>query len=308
MLRRRAAVTAGIRAFFAERGVLEVSTDLIYPCVPTDPFGRCVEAVDETGERLGWLQPSPEFAMKRLLAAGSGDIFQIGKACRAGESGPLHRTEFTLVEWYRMEMDYKALAAETVSLVDRLLPGLPATQFLYADLWQREIGFDPFDSSDRHLADCLVAAGKPPPPQGLTERELRDLVFSELIEPVLPMGVVTLYDFPAEQTAMAKRRADDPRWAQRFEVFVNGVELANGYAEITDPGQQRSLFETDNRTRRTQGLPPRDLDETLLLAMTSPGLPECSGVALGLDRLLMLRDGNISIGADANPNSDSFFA
>lgn len=294
-LKRRAAVLGAIREFFSARDVVEVNTDLLYPCAPTDPFSRCLQAVAEGGGALGWLQPSPELSMKRLLAAGSGDIFQICKAFRADEQGPRHRTEFTLVEWYRLGMNHTILAEETVELVSRLIPGLSLAQCRYAELWQEHLMLDPFAFDPAELDARLVAEGKPAAPDGLSDRERRDLAFAELIEPRLDSGIVTVFDFPAEQTAMAQRCAEDPRWADRFEVFVNGIEIANGYVELTDPAAQRRAFGQDNRERADRGLPERRLDGALLAAMENPGLPACSGVALGLDRLLMVRDGRSSI-------------
>ena len=294
-LERRAAVFAAIRRFFAARGVLEVTTDLIHPYAPSDPFGRCLRAVDEQGADQGWLLPSPELAMKPLLAAGAGDIFQICKAFRAGESGPRHRPEFTLVEWYRNHWDYTALASETVDLINVVFPGLAETRYRYVELWGELLQMEPFALDVAALARRFAEAGKPPPPGGLSAREMRDLAFAELIEPRLPSGVVTVFDFPAEQTAMACRRDDDPRWALRFEVFVNGVEIANGYSEQNDSKLQRRAWREDNRERRARGLPERVPDEMLLAAIDTPGLPHCAGVALGFDRLLMVRDGRNSL-------------
>lgn len=288
-LRRRAALLAQIRAFFAARGVLEVDMPLLGPAPSSDPQQQCIDVV-VPGVGRRYLQPSPEFAMKRLLAAGSGSIYQICKAFRAGEHGSRHRTEFTLVEWYRVGFDYRALMEEVQSLVCGLLQRPPAQVFSYRELFQRHAAVDPLADSDQVLWQRVAAAGIEPSAalRDAGRDAALDILLTRLVEPALAaLGVVFVYDYPASQAALARLRADDPRRAERFELYVDGVELANGWSELTDAAEQRRRFQRDNQTRQVAGLPPVPLDEHLLAALAQ-GLPECAGVALGFDRLLML--------------------
>lgn len=288
-LRRRAALLAQIRAFFVERGVLEVDTPLLGPAPSSDPQQQCLDvAVPGSGRR--YLQPSPEYAMKRLLAAGSGSIYQICKAFRAGEQGARHRTEFTLVEWYRVGFDYRALMDEVQSLVCGLLQRPPARAFSYRELFQRHAAVDPLADSDQVLWQRVAAAGIEPS-EALRDAgrdAALDILLTRRVEPAIaPLGAVFVYDYPASQAALARLRPDQPALAERFELYVDGVELANGFTELADAVEQRRRFEADNLARRVLGLPEVPLDEGLLAAL-GHGLPACAGVALGLDRLLML--------------------
>ena len=297
-LRRRASLLAQIRAFFVERAVLEVDTPLLGSAPSSDSQQQCLDvAVPGSGRR--YLQPSPEFAMKRLLAAGSGSIYQICKAFRAGEHGTRHRTEFTLVEWYRVGFDYRALMDEVQSLVCGLLQRPPAQAFSYRELFQRHAAVDPLADGDQVLWQRVAAAGIEPSAalRAAGRDAALDILLTHLVEPAMaPLGVVFVYDYPASQAALARLRPDQPALAERFELYVDGIELANGFTELADAAEQRRRFEADNRRREELGLPTVPLDKGLLAALQH-GLPDCAGVALGFDRLLMLACGFDDIAA-----------
>ena len=290
-LKKRADILSRIRAFFAGRGVLEVETPLLARYSVTDPHMDVISADHPcgAGERY-FLQTSPEYAMKRLLAAGSGPIYQLGKAFRKGERGSRHNPEFTMLEWYRPGFSLCDLMDEIEALLRVVLgAGVTAQRIEYRKLFLDFLGFDPL------LADC-----------NLVERVAREhvdvqmrsdsvddwlnLLMAEVVEPKLAsMGPVFVCDYPASQAALARVEVDEDGTfvARRFELYVDGMELANGYHELTDAAEQRRRFELDNEQRREMGRDVRDLDEFLLAAVES-GLPICSGVALGFDRLVML--------------------
>jgi lysyl-tRNA synthetase class 2 len=295
-LRARAALYRDIRGFFAARDVLEVETPLLCSAGITDPAIEPLRV--ERGQSIEaprYLQTSPEYAMKRLLAAGSGAIYQIARAFRDGEAGSRHNPEFSLLEWYRPGYDLSALMQEVAELLQTCLGDKPTQMFSYRELFMDKLDIDPFSADIaalRQRAAAVVDIG------ALTGgRDLwLDLLLSHAIEPTLrDCGVCFVRDYPASQAALARIAArDGVPVAQRFEVYVDGIELANGYLELSDPAEQRARFEADNARRREQGLPEHPLDEYLLAAMDA-GLPDCSGVALGLDRLLMLRTGRRDI-------------
>lgn len=303
-LRSRGAALARIRAFFAARGVLEVDTPQLSPVSATDPLLDSVPAQPFRDGRDWYLQTSPEFLLKRLLAAGSGPIYQLGKCFRRGEAGPRHNPEFTMLEWYRPGFDLDALIDEVAALVAELVPGLPLARASYRDLFRQHAGLDPFSESDAGLQ--ARAAALAPDADGWERDALLDLLFSAHVEPRLGHGVLQVVtDFPASQAALARTRADaqGDRVAARFELFMRGLEIANGYDELCDPVELRRRFEVDNEERKRRGLETIPLDERLLAAMAH-GLPDCSGVALGVDRLLMVALGKqrieevIAFGAD----------
>ena len=244
-----------------------------------------------------YLQTSPEFAMKRLLAAGSGPIYQITKSFRDGEAGRRHNPEFTMLEWYRPGFDHHGLMDEMDELLATVLGSPTADRLTYAAAVQRHAGFDP------HLAPLdeirkRVDSAVP----GLTEQlepDNRDLwlqlAMSELVEPQLGRGRPTfLYDYPATQAALARIRPGPQDVAERFEVYIDGLELANGFHELADPLEQELRFRADLAERRRRGLPAVPIDHNLLAAL-SAGFPDCAGVALGIDRLVMLATGATSI-------------
>jgi lysyl-tRNA synthetase class 2 len=294
-----------IRAFFAHRRVLEVETPILAGAAATDPHLLSL-AVRYTGPgassgRTLYLRTSPEFPMKRLLAAGGGSIYQIARVFRDAESGRLHNPEFTLLEWYRVGFDHHALMEEVAQLVAETLSGwraLEAAEKLsYREAFLRHAGIDPHAAGGGDLARVARERGLGVP-SGLAPDDLdgwRDLLLTHLVEPHLGRARLTfIYDYPASQAALARVRPGDPPLAERFECYLDGIELANGFRELTDPLEQRRRFERDLTTRRRQGLPEVPLDEHLLSALVH-GLPECSGVALGVDRLAMCAAGARSI-------------
>jgi lysyl-tRNA synthetase class 2 len=297
VLRTRAAMLADIRAYFGAAGVLEVETPLACSTAGTDPtlqplVARYTGPVFPGGTEL-FLQTSPEFAMKRLLSAGSGPIYQICKAFRDGEAGRLHNPEFSILEWYRPGFGLPALMDEVTAVLRLSLgaPALPVERVRYADLFGSRLGVDIINAAPEALRaialghHILGAEG-----MDLDRDGWLDLLFSHFIQPDLGQhGLCFVTDFPASQAALARLHPDG-RTAARFEVFRDGIELANGFDELVDPEEQAARFEADNCLRRARGLRPIKIDRRLLGALQR-GLPECAGVAVGLDRVLMLRLG-----------------
>ena len=291
-LKRRAGLLASVRAFFADRHVLEVDTPILGATGGTDPAIDCLQTAD------GFvLQSSPEYFMKRLLAAGSGPIYQIARAFRAEEAGRLHNPEFVLLEWYRPGFDDFALMAEIDALLAPLLDGFPARRTRFRDLLFERLGVDPLEASVAALILALTRhfqqAGREADVLALTDGDrgaLLDLAYAEAIDG-LP-GALFVHDFPPEQAALARLRTDahGARVGARFELIVDGIELANGYHELLDADEQRCRFEADLARRREYGGWVPALDERLLAALDA-GLPDCAGVALGLDRVLLLMTG-----------------
>jgi lysyl-tRNA synthetase class 2 len=296
-LRLRARLLASIRAFFAERGVLEVETPAVAGCGASDVHIASLSTQCRAGPRL-YLQTSPEFAMKRLLAAGSGPIYQVCRAFRDGESGRLHNTEFTLLEWYRPGFDHHALMDELSVLVGRLLGSTaPTRRLTYRDAFVEHLQVDPFEESTNALLARAEHCGLKLTGDNSVERDLvLDFLFSHSVQPRLGDGQVYVYDYPASQAALARVRAAQPPLAERFELFLNGIEIANGYHELTDAHEQRQRFAADGRARKRLGLEQMPVDERLLGALAH-GLPDCAGVAVGLDRLFMVAAGESSIDA-----------
>lgn len=301
----RARLLSSIRAFFERRGVLEVETPILSAAAVTDPNLASLN-VRYTGPgaprgRTLYLHTSPEFPMKRLLAAGSGSIYQICKVFRDGEAGRLHNPEFTMLEWYRVGFDHHALMDEVEALVTEMLHECvdlgPTERLTYRRAFREYAGIDPHETSVESLCECARKHGVEMA-MGL-EPDRRDawldLLLTHVIEPHLGDGRLTfLYDYPASQAALARVRADEPPVAERFELYLGGVELANGFHELGDAGEQRRRFEADNERRRASGLPPVPMDERLLAALAH-GLPDCAGVALGVDRLVMAASRSRSI-------------
>jgi lysyl-tRNA synthetase class 2 len=292
VIRERARVYNQIRAFFNNRGCLEVDTPVLMPATNTDANLESIAVA--YAERSFYLQTSPEFAMKRLLAAGSDSIFQICHAFRQGESGRLHNPEFSLLEWYRVGYDYHQLMAEIELLITTLsLRRCSFSRISYKDLFSQSLGLDidkvTLESMREH---CLQMV----PGTNVTELQFDqclDLLLSMVIAPSM-QGYQFVYDYPKSQAALARINADNSAVAERFELFFDGIELANGFSELTDSTQQRSRFEQDIEIRRERGLPQYAIDERLLAALES-GLEDCAGVAVGLDRLLMVLLGLDSI-------------
>ncbi len=299
-LRIRADVLANIRAFFAERGVLEVETPLLASAPVTDlhlaALSTRYRGPGADGGRELWLQTSPEFAMKRLLAAGSGPVYQLCKAFRDGEAGSRHNPEFTMLEWYRPGWDHH-LMDEVGELLSTVID-IPShrdgktEKLTYSEAFQRHAGIDPHAAKTGELAArAHELLGDTIPDLGDDRDSWLELLLSHIVEPQLGrIGPTFVYDFPASQAALAKIRPGDPPVAERFEAWVEGIELANGYHELTDPAEQRHRFETDLDARRARGLADVPVDHHLLAAMEH-GLPDCAGVAIGVDRMVMLAAG-----------------
>ena len=287
----RTKLHALIRTFFAERGVLEVETPILGEAGNTEPniesFSTTFDGPVVAGSRERWLRTSPEHALKRLVAGGIGDCYEIGRVFRNGEAGRRHNPEFTMLEWYRIGFDHRRLMHETVALV---LAALAATGWAadvvetsYRDLFA-DLAIDPFDATIEALRAPLAAFGIDP--HGLSRDDWLDLLITHRIQPAFPRDRITVvYDFPATQCALAKIRDGQPPVAERFELFLGTYELANGYHELTDTTEQRARFERDNARRRARGQREVPIDARLLDAL--PHLPVCAGVALGIERLLM---------------------
>ncbi len=291
-LRLRAGLLAQVRAFFSARGVLEVETPLLAPATASDVHIASIPVPEAGTAAHGYLQPSPEFHMKRLLAAGSGPIYQLGRAFRAQERGRHHNPEFTLLEWYRPGYDHHGLMAEVEALLDAVLGSGRAQRVSYREAFRRHADIDPHTAPTAALREYAARLGAGES-AGLDRDGCLDLILSRVVQPALGAGPVFVHDFPASQASLARVEGG---YAQRFEVFAGGIELANGYRELTDPAEQRRRFEADRRRRRQRGLPDVAPDERLLAALEH-GLPEGAGVALGFDRLVMLAAGASELAA-----------
>jgi lysyl-tRNA synthetase class 2 len=297
-LRLRAEILAKIRAFFADCEVLEVETPLLAGAPVTDLHLQALTTRyrgpgADSGRPL-YLQTSPEFAMKRMLAAGSGSIYQICRAFRDGEAGGMHNPEFTILEWYRPGWDHHRLMDEVDELLRAVLHTAPGERLSYAEAFERHAGIDPHHAADHQLRERVATFGVAYS-DGLRRDDLLDLILTHQIEARLGLGRATfVHDYPASQAALARVRQGEPPLAERFEVFIDGVELANGYHELVDADEQRRRFESDLEARRVAGLPEVPMDERLLAALEH-GLPPCAGVALGVDRLVMLAAGTRDI-------------
>lgn len=289
MLRRRARLMDGIRAFFRERGVLEVETPYLAHAASTEPHLLSLSTRLQSGATV-YLHTSPEYPMKRLLAAGTGPIWQACRVFRDGESGTRHNSEFTMLEWYRPGFTLQALMDEVAELAALLGgPAEPPETLTYREAFRRHAGVDPFRADRKALAECGAAHGLRA--GDLDRSQWRDLLFDRVVCRALPAGqAVFITRFPAEQASLARQCQDDPACAERFEFFIGPLELANGYHELVDADEQERRFELDNRDRARAGLPAMPVDERLLAAMRA-GLPDCCGVALGLDRLMMALTG-----------------
>ena len=290
-LRRRAALLAAARDFFAQRGILEVETPLLSAAAVSDPQIASLSTALAGRAGKSYLCSSPEYAMKRLLAAGSGDIYQICKAFRDGERGRWHNPEFTLMEWYRLGFDDAALMAEVETLLGYLLTPYrrlaPAECLSYADAMRRHAGIDVHAARDEDLAESAGRHGIDF--QGDLDRDGRlDLLMSLIVGPRLGFERPCFVgDYPVSQAALARLKPGPPPVAARFELYLDGIELANGFHELTDAAQQRSRFDADLKLRRERGLAAAPLDEHLLAALAR-GMPDCAGVALGFDRLVAI--------------------
>lgn len=287
-LKARAELLATVRAFFAEREVLEVDTPSLSHYGVTDRYMRSMVAKVSSIES-GFLQTSPEYAMKRLLAAGSGSIYQICKAFRQDEVGAKHNPEFTMLEWYRLGFDHFRLMDEVFELVTEVMGPKERKTFSYQQAFIEFLGIDPLSISDKQL-EQFARTNLGLLPDELERDDYLSLLFEDKIEPQLGLNrsVCFIFDYPASQAALARISETDPRVAHRFELYIEGIELANGFYELADSSQQLARFQADNSWRKNNGLAEIAIDQHFIAALEH-GLPECSGVALGLDRLLMIK-------------------
>lgn len=304
-LRFRAESLARIRGFFRERGVLEVETPILSRGISLDCHIDVFAADFHAGgfARAGaagetfYLQTSPEPHMKRLLTRGFPDLYQVTKAFRNGERGRVHNPEFTLLEWYRKGFSLEALVDEVVALCLGLAPGRAVERKTWSAAFRDALGFDPLDLALEDLVNHPAARGLLPPDLVFPSRaDALDFLMAHAVEPsFVPDRLTVVTGFPADQAAQAQLDPADPRQAQRFEVYGNGMELGNGYLELLDPEEYARRFDRENARRRAAGKPELPPDPALLEDLRK-GLPPCAGVAMGLDRLLLFALGRSRIG------------
>nr|WP_320165841.1 EF-P lysine aminoacylase EpmA [uncultured Methylophaga sp.] len=295
-LKRRAQFLTEIRRFFYQREVLEVDTPILSHTAPTAPYldSFTTDYIAAGGQKSPcYLHTSPEFAMKRLLAAGLGDMYQIAKVFRNGEQGRHHSPEFTMLEWYRPSLSYHQLMTEVDDLLQTVVGLSPAVKMSYQTLFSQYLSIDVTDVEQDELKQYALSRIKSLPQDWQTDKDgWLELLMSELIEPQLALSAhpYIIYDFPASQAQLAKlhRSEEGHIVAARFEVYAQGLELANGYDECLDADELSQRFVEDNLIRHQQGKSAMPVDKHLLAAMQA-GLPACCGVAIGVDRLLMLK-------------------
>ena len=296
-LRLRARMLEEVRAHFAASGALEVETPVLVLAGVTDVHLESLEVRRADGTRAGFLHTSPEYAMKRLLAAGAPDIFQVTRVFREGERGRRHNPEFTMVEWYRLGIDHHALMDDVERLLRRLIeprrPVAPTRRVAYAKAFLEALGVDPLAAPTDAIREAMLGRGADVPASIAGERDaLLDLAMATIVASRFADDRITfLYDFPASQAALARVRGPV---ASRFEAFWGELELANGFHELGDAPEQAARFEADRAERATRGRPDRSPDRLFLDALAH-GLPPCAGVALGFDRVAMIAAGARSI-------------
>lgn len=291
-LHARARLYAHVRAFFAARHVLEVETPMLSAGGNTDPniesFHTEFTGHADAGAKRRWLRTSPEFPLKRLLAAGVGDCYELGRVFRNGEAGARHNPEFTLLEWYRIGLDHRQLMHEVAELIASAMSLVERTvqvaEVSYRDWFHSALGIDPHCATIAEmqavLGDIRIDG------EGLGCDDWLDLIVTHRLQSLNPEDrLLLVYDYPASQCALARVRAGAIPLAERFEAYLGVRELANGYHELNDAAEQRWRFERDHAVRSLRGLIQPDIDERLLAAL--PALPDCAGVAMGMDRLLM---------------------
>ena len=284
-----------VRDFFEQKKVLEVDTSLLREFSVTDPYMAAFSVVSPSGKHQGYLQTSPEYAMKKLLCSGSGDIYQLGKMFRADENGAIHACEFTMLEWYRLGFDHYQLMREVSQLIQQIV-GEKETQILsYQEVFLSGLSIDPFTITAEKLAQKTIDLLGDIPDKLLFDNYL-SLLFSVKIEPRFdPNKITIVHGFPESQASLAKTRSENGRvTADRFEVYLAGMELANGFNELTDSELQYQRFQQDNQIRKQFGSAEIEIDHGFIQALEK-GLPDCAGVALGVDRLLMIKLGRDNI-------------
>lgn len=289
ILQDRARMFQKVRDFFAEHNVMEVDVPMLGKAAPIDVHIDVMSIPLEGGEK-GFLHTSPEYAMKRLLAFGSPDIYQMSHVFRNGELGHLHNPEFTMIEWYRLGISFEMLIEETLQLIRIFLDNMPVSYFSYREALQKFADIDYVTASVDDLIKCCEkhTVNLPPDAVKWNKDTLLQFIMGFIVEPKLNHLTVIQY-FPATQSALAKTitREDEPI-AERFEVYCKGIELANGFHELTDPIEQRKRLNEQNAKRQQMGKELLPLDENFLKALET-GLPDCCGVAVGFDRLMLLR-------------------
>jgi len=298
VLQLRARMRARVRTFLEATDTLEVETPMLSSAAPTEVHVHALDTpIRALSATVMYLQTSPEFPMKRLLAAGVGDCWQLARAFRDGERGRYHHPEFELLEWYRVDADHHELMDDVEALVAAAIgPEVgapPAQRWSYTGLFRAYCGLDPLTASTESIQERLAQAGLEPM-AGVSRADRSDMLdrlLSTAIVPYLPADRLTfVYDWPAEQAALARLDPADERVARRFEVYWGGIELANGFHELTDATEQQARFEADRTQRRRRGDADVPVDDNLLAALRN-GLPDCAGVALGFDRLAMVAAG-----------------
>lgn len=293
ILKKRSEILAKIRQFFADNNVIEVETPILSQYTVTDihliPFKTQFIGSGDIPELTLYMIASPEYHMKRLLASGSGSIYQLGRSFRNGEIGRLHNPEFTMLEWYRPGYNMQKLIHEVDAFLQLILCCKPSEMLSYQQAFIRYLEIDPLTANKKELR--LVARRKSLSNISDNEDDIDDLLqllFVSNIEPRIGHDKpVFIYNYPASQSALARINLDDPRISERFEVYYKGIELANGFDELTDNSEQQKRFENENNKRIKLGLAPISIDEHLVAALQY-GLTACSGVAIGVDRLIML--------------------
>ncbi|WP_245673365.1 EF-P lysine aminoacylase EpmA [Endozoicomonas ascidiicola] len=297
-LRERAHLLRKIRAYFDGQGVMEVETPILSSSatvdVYIDSFASEFTPIGHDQNQLCYLRTSPEFAMKRLLASGSGDIYSLGRVFRNGEAGGRHNPEFTMLEWYRVGMTDQTLMDDMSSLLSSICNYKEVRRVGYGELFENALGINPYLASDEELGS-MVGERIDAKLQGLERNDCLDLLFSKFIEPEL--GGISedglegcfVYDYPVTMSALARESLNKKGQpvSSRFELFINGVELANGYHELTDGDEQEKRFEDERIKRQQRGYDLYPYDQHMVDALKH-GMPDCAGVALGIDRLLML--------------------
>jgi elongation factor P--(R)-beta-lysine ligase len=293
ILKDRAKMFEKARSFFSERNILEVDTPILSRTAPIDEHIDVMEvALKDTD--MGYLHTSPEYAMKRLLSLGIGDIYQMGHVFRKNELGHLHNPEFTMAEWYRVDMAFEPFILETLDFIRLFLGDLPHRKMTYRDTLKHFTGLDYLPLGCEELLSYIESRGIEisSSKESLDKDALLTLITGFLVEPELGKDeLFVLTDYPASQAALARTETKQGESvAKRFEIYFKGIELANGYHELTDAKEQRKRFQESNLKRASHGKQLLPIDEHLLRALEK-GLPECCGVAVGIDRLIQLRHG-----------------
>lgn len=300
ILKTREKIIDGIRIFFKNQGFIEVDTPLMVPSPDPSPFNEVFEVHSITGKRF-YLTPSPEFYMKKLLGAGSGNIFQICKAFRDGQTGPFHQSEFTILEWYRINANYHNIMNDCENLINFLLERLslpkltcPWPRFTIKDLFLKYVGVKLDDFLNPDVARKICQDHGYSIAKTDSWEQLYHQIFLNEIEPKLPQkGPLILYDYPAPLAALARLKKDDPRYAERFEFYINGVELGNGYSELTDPKEQKKRLQNDLKERKKRRMRLFPYDKEFIKAVGK--MPPVGGIAVGVDRLIMVLTGKKNI-------------